>query len=182
MRHRSSITKFNRDTKSRKALFKSLVRSLVETGTVVTTTSKAKETKRIADKLIGKAKVDSLATRRTLHRFFGTRDVVNSLVDRIAPEFSDKVSGFTRIKTVGVRRGDNSQMAEVSLVRMPAVVGTLKNTDTKNKEVKKAKKTVAKKVVSTKKVESTKKIMPASKKESVKKTTTAKKASKKESK
>lgn len=126
MRHRSKIKKFNRDTKSRKALFKNLVRSLVEQGSIVTTEAKAKEAKRIADKLIGKAKDDSLATRRTLHRFFGARDVVNTLVDRIAPEFSDRVSGFTRVTKVGVRRGDNTPIAKLSLVKTPETVGTLK--------------------------------------------------------
>ncbi len=145
MRHRSKIKKFNRDTKSRKALFKTLVRSLVETGTIVTTEAKAKEVKRIADKLIGKAKDGTLETRRTLHRFFGTRDVVNTLVDRIAPEFTDRVSGFTRITKVGVRRGDNTKMAEVTLVVKPETVGTLKNTEAK-KEVKAVKKAPAKAV------------------------------------
>ncbi|GIK84053.1 MAG: hypothetical protein BroJett025_06750 [Patescibacteria group bacterium] len=127
MRHRSSITKFSRDTKSRKALFKSLVRALVEQGKIVTTEAKAKEAKRIADKLIGKAKNDSTATRRVLHRFFGVRDVVNTMVDRIAPQFSDRNSGFIRITKVGVRRGDNVPMAELSLVNAPETVGTLKN-------------------------------------------------------
>lgn len=137
MRHRSKIKKFNRDTKSRKALFKALVRSLIEQGTIVTTESKAKETSRIADKLIGKAKNDTVATRRDLHRFFGTRDVVNTLVDRVAVQYKDRVSGFTRITKVGVRRGDNTKMAEVTLVIKPETVGTLKNTEAK-KEVKKA--------------------------------------------
>lgn len=149
MKHRVKIKKFNRDTKSRKALFKNLVRSLVETGSIVTTESKAKEARRIADKLIGKAKDDSLETRRTLHRFFGTRDVVNTLVDRIAPEFADRVSGFTRITKVGVRRGDNSDMAELSLVKAPDTIGSLKNKDAKKKEVV-AKKAVVKKVAAKK--------------------------------
>ncbi len=135
MRHRSSTKKFNRDTKSRKALFKSLVRALVEQGKIVTTEAKAKEARRIADKLIGKAKVDSMATRRVLHRFFGVRDVVNTLVDKIAPEFSDRVSGFTRITKIGVRRGDNVGMAELSLITAPATVGTLKNVASEKKVV-----------------------------------------------
>lgn len=135
MRHRRSIKKFNRDSKSRKALFKSLVRGLVEEGKIVTTETKAKETKRIADKLIGKAKVDTMATRRILHRFFGVRDVVNTLVDRIAPVFSDRHSGFTRVTKLGVRRGDNVAMAELSLVNAPATVGTLKNVTTAKKVV-----------------------------------------------
>lgn len=164
MRHRSNITKFNRDTKSRKALFKSLVRALVEEGKIVTTEAKAKEAKRIADKLIGKAKDDSTATRRVLHRFFGVRDVVNTLVDTIAPQFTDRNSGFVRVTKLGVRRGDNVAMAELSLITIPETAGTLKNvasvkkapskTETKTTEKKgsvakkaPAKKTTAKKAV-----------------------------------
>lgn len=147
MRHRSKVKKFNRDTKSRKALFKNLVRSLVETGSIVTTQAKAKEAGRIADKLIGKAKTDTVATRRVLHRFFGTRDVVNTLVEKIAPEFKDRVSGFTRVKKVGVRRGDNTVLAELSLVTQPATIGSLKN---KTKEqAKKTAKSVAKKAAAS---------------------------------
>ena len=140
MRHRSNITKFSRDTKSRKALFKNLVRALVEQGKITTTEVKAKEIKRIADKLISKAKDNSLNTRRTLHRFFGMRDVVNTLVEKIAPEFTDRNSGFTRVTKIGVRRGDNTPMAELSLVKIPEKVGTLK------KSTELVKKTVANKV------------------------------------
>lgn len=170
MKHRVKIKKLNRDTKARKALFKGLVRSLVEKGTIVTTTSKAKEASRIADKLIGKAKTDTLETRRTLHRFFGTRDVVNTLVDRIAPEFTDRISGFTRITKIGVRRGDNSDMAELSLVKAPDTIGSLKNKvngearesglghkDSKNKVNGEAKKAVVKKVAADKPAKAVKK-------------------------
>ncbi len=146
MRHRSKIKKFNRDTKNRKALFKNLVRSLVETGSIVTTEAKAKEVKRIADKIIGKAKTDTVATRRLLHRFFGTRNVVNTLVEKIAPEFTDRVSGFTSISRVGLRRGDNSQLAKLSLVKSPDSIGTLKSATAIKRiaDKKVAKKTVKK--------------------------------------
>jgi len=156
MRHRSKIKKFNRDTKSRKALFKNLVRSLVETGSITTTEAKAKETKRIADKLIGKSKTDTVATRRLLHRFFGTRNVVNTLVEKIAPEFSDRVSGFTTIAKVGLRRGDNTQLSKLSLVKAPESIGTLKSATAikRTADKKVAKKAVtkapAKKVVAKK--------------------------------
>lgn len=126
MRHRVKIKHFNRDSKARKALFKNLVRSLIEHGYIVTTESKAKEIKRIADKIIAKAKTDSVATRRLLHKFFGRRDVVNSLVDRIAPEFKDRESGFTTLEKVGLRRGDNTKLAKLSLAKLPKRMGTLK--------------------------------------------------------
>ncbi len=126
MRHRVKVNKFNRDTKHRESLFKNLVRALVEHGSITTTEQKAKEVKRLADRLIGKAKTDSVHMRRQLHEFFGKRDVVNTLVDRIAPLFTDRVSGFTTTTAVGIRRGDNTRMVAISLVTMPEVVG-LKN-------------------------------------------------------
>ncbi len=157
MRHRSNVKHFNRDSKSRKALFKGLVRSLVEHGSIVTTESKAKEIKRISDKIIATAKVDSVATRRLLHRFFGRKDVVNTLVDRIAPEFSDKNSGFTSITEVGLRRGDNTKLSKLSLTKMPSRMDTLRSEGKKveKKVVKVEKKTEVKKTA-TKKVASSK--------------------------
>lgn len=133
MRHRVKIKKFNRDTKAREALVKGLVRSLIESGSIITTEIKAKTVKRMADKLIARAKTDSTATRRNLHRFFGKRDVVNTLVEKVAANHQDRVSGFTTSEPVGQRRGDNTKMLKVSLVNMPAKVGSLKN---EKKEVK----------------------------------------------
>lgn len=161
MRHRVKIKHFNRDSKARKALFKGLVRSLVEHGAIVTTESKAKEIKRIADKIISNAKIDTIATRRLLHKFFGRRDVVNSLVDRIAPVFSDKNSGFTTIEDAGLRRGDNTKLSKLSLTKMPSRIGTLKAEKKPAKEVA-AKKVVAKKVETKKTV--TKKTVATKKK------------------
>lgn len=183
MRHRIKDKKFNRNSNARKGLFKGLVRSLVETGSIVTTEAKAKEIKRIADKLIGKAKTDTIATRRRLHRFFGVRDVVNTLVERIAPEFTDRVSGFTSIAKLGVRRGDNSSMVKLSLVKMPKDIGTLKPVDSK-KVVKAVKKAPLKKKPTKKKNASVK--APAAKNMTATKTAKTKavrsKAVKKESK
>lgn len=118
-------------------LLRNLVRSLIEVGEITTTEAKAKETKRIADKLIGKARVDSTANRRLLHTYFGKRDVVNTLVDRVAPVFKERVSGFTTLKTSGVRRGDNTKLMTLSLVEKPEVVGTLKNTVKQQQAAKK---------------------------------------------
>ncbi len=129
-------------------LLRNLVRSLIETGEIVTTVAKAKETKRLADSLIGTAKIDSLSSRRNLHRFFGVRDVVNTLVERIAPEFTDRVSGFTRISKVGTRRGDNTEVVSLALIKKPTVVGTLKNVKTEKVAAPKAE---AKKISTAKK-------------------------------
>lgn len=149
MRHRVKVNKFNRDTKHRESLFKNLVRALVEHGSITTTEQKAKEVKRLADRLISTAKTDSVHTRRQLHEYFGKRDVVNTLVDKIAPLFPDRTSGFTTLVAAGIRRGDNTRLFSVSLVNMPEVLG-LKNPQPKvaatpAKPVKAAPKAAAKK-------------------------------------
>lgn len=152
-------------------LLRNLVRSLIEVGEITTTEAKAKETKRLADKLIGKARVDSTANRRVLHNFFGKRDVVNTLVDRVAPVFKERISGFTTLKTSGVRRGDNTKLMTLALLEKPEGVGTLKNV-TKKQEA--SAKTVEKKEVAKK--------APAKKATRKTETAPAKKTSKKESK
>lgn len=137
MRHKIKDKKFNRDSNHRKALLRNLVRSVVEHGSITTTVPKAKETKRQIDRLFAKALVDSVSNRRLIHSFFGKRDVVNTIFDKIMPVMGDRKSGFTRITQAGVRRGDNVQMVTLSLVSMPESIGTLKRlVEPKTKEVK----------------------------------------------
>lgn len=159
MRHRVASHQFNRHTKGRKALLMNMVRSLLETGSVTTTKAKAIELARIADKVIARAQRNDLTSRRVLHRFFGKRDVVNTLVDTIAPAFADRKSGFTTMSVLGTRRGDAALLAKVSLVSMPEKMGSFKP----------AKKPVA----------ATKKSAPAEKKAAEKTEKVVKKATKK---
>jgi len=123
MRHRIADKKFNRDSNARKALLKALAIALFEQGKITTTQAKAKVLKRLADKLISRAQKGQMADRRILHRFFGKRDVVNTLVDRIAPSMMDRTSGFTRIAVEGSRRGDNTTVASISLIVTPMIKG-----------------------------------------------------------
>lgn len=143
MRHRVKIKHFNRDSKHRKALLTNLIRFLIENGEITTTKEKAKEVKRLADKVIAKAQTDDLNTRRQLHKIFGKRDVVNTLVDVVAKKMSGRNSGFTTIVSLGKRRGDNSEMAKLSLVEKIEKNGLKKTKDAKKKEV--SKKVTAKK-------------------------------------
>jgi large subunit ribosomal protein L17 len=145
MRHRLKTKHFGRDHNHRKHLLRNLVRSLIEHGEIETTEAKAKEVKRLSDKIIGKAKTDSLPTRRQLHTFFGKRDVVNTLVERVAPAMKDRVSGFSRIEKLGKRRGDNSDLVKLSLIEEAAHNLGLKAPKKEMPEEKKpAKKKVAK--------------------------------------
>lgn len=147
MRHKVHDKKFNRDSNARKALFMALLRNLTERGEITTTRARGKVLKQMADKIVGQAQDNSLLSRRILHKTFGKRDVVNTLVDRVAPAMSDRKSGFVRIVTLGNRRGDNTPMVKVAFVNKPEVAG-LKSGKTFVKPA--AKKVVAK--TATKKI------------------------------
>ncbi|MEN8253009.1 MAG: 50S ribosomal protein L17 [Patescibacteria group bacterium] len=152
MKHRVKGTKLGTDSQHRKSLLRNLLRALFEHGQIVTTEPKAKEVKRLADKLVYRAQTDTVASRRQLHKFFGKRDVVNTLVERIAPAFKKRKSGFTKIVPTEKRRGDNVRMLTISLLEKPKRLGTLRS----GKDVaiqrlnKVAKKAAKPKVVKTK--------------------------------
>ncbi len=126
MRHRVADKKFNRDSNNRKALFMGLLRNLTEHGEIVTTLAKAKAVKRLADRMVTQAKTNTVASRRTLHKTFGKRDVVSTLVDRVAPAMADRSSGYVTVTQLGPRRGDNTPMAKLAFVKKPEQKG-LKN-------------------------------------------------------
>lgn len=105
-----------RDTNERKALFRSLVVNLFQKGAIKTTLAKAKAVKKDAEKLITKAKRGTLTDRRIIHRYLAKNQLVNLLVDKIAPQLKDRKSGYLRILRLGVRKGDAAPMALLSFV------------------------------------------------------------------
>lgn len=135
MRHRIKGKKLNRNTLQRKALMKNLVKDLVEHGEIHTTESKAKAIKGIVDTLIHKAQEGTVSARRLLAAFFGTREVVQHLVDNVAPVMKGRVSGFTRIIRIGNRRGDDGMMVKMELVEKPKI--EVKKVEAAKPEVKK---------------------------------------------
>lgn len=142
MRHQIKAKHLNRDSNSRKALFKGLVTSLITSGTIQTTEPKAKVIRGLVDKIIHRAQEGSVNTRRVLARFFGRRDVVNELVDKVAPAMKDRSSGFTRIVRLGKRRGDNTMLVKMELIKNPneessAVTKDAPKAEKPAKEVKK---------------------------------------------
>lgn len=134
--HRVKKTTLGKDTQHRQAFLRNGLRNLVLHGQIKTTKAKAKELKRWADKLIYRAQKDTPADRRKLHRFFGKRDIVNTLVERVAPLFTERHSGFTRIKPYGIRRGDNTKLVILELIKKPKELGSLKNPKSKYSQKK----------------------------------------------
>ncbi len=139
-RHHSIIAKLSRNTKERKSLFKIQLNQLIELGAITTTVTKAKVIKRLFDRLASKGVDGSLAARRRIAAELSNPKNANKLVDLILPAMGGRHSGFTTIQKVGLRRGDSTATASLSLV-VPMPAAPVKPT----KEVKKETKKVTKK-------------------------------------
>lgn len=117
MRHNNAGRKLGRNSSHRKAMYRNMVTSLFEHGRVQTTDAKAKEVKRIAEKLITIGRKNDLAARRRALGYIMSRDVVAKLFDEISPGFGARPGGFTRIIKVGNRKGDNAPISILELVK-----------------------------------------------------------------
>lgn len=115
-RHGYKGRKFGRERDERRALLKGLATELINHESIVTTTPKAKELVPYVEKLITKAKVGDLHSRRLIIAKVAHLDSAHKLVDEIAPKLTTRNSGHLRIERAGWRRGDNAQMARVSFV------------------------------------------------------------------
>ncbi|MCX7546178.1 50S ribosomal protein L17 [Marinicella gelatinilytica] len=119
MRHRKSGRKLNRNASHRKAMFKNMSASLFEHELIKTTVPKAKELRRVAEKLITLAKVDNVANRRRAFAKLRSPSIVAKLFDELGPRYQERPGGYLRILKCGFRAGDNAPMAYVELVDRP---------------------------------------------------------------
>lgn len=115
MRHRVAGRKFGLPTDQRMALLKGLLRALVKHGEIETTETRAKEVRRIAEKVVTTAKANDLHARRLVRRWIDDEDLVKVLFDTVAPKFAEKPGGYTRITKIGHRRGDAAPMVKLEL-------------------------------------------------------------------
>lgn len=115
MRHGNHNRKFGRETDQRRALLKSLCRSLVIRGKIKTTEAKAKEIRPMVEKMITKAKKPTVATRRSLIASLGDERTATKII-KSAVSYTDRAGGYTRIIKMGPRKGDAAQMAVIEFV------------------------------------------------------------------
>ena len=109
--------KLSRGKKGREALLRSLVRAIIVSGKIVTTRAKAKAIVGQIDKLITLAKKGTLDSRRRVLAFLGNdREASERLVNILAPSFSNRNSGYTKIVLLAPRKGDGAQMARLEWV------------------------------------------------------------------
>lgn len=109
--------KLGRTTAHRRALFRNLVTSLFTKDRIETTEAKAKEVQPIAERLVTLAKRGDLHARRQVAHYLMDEDAVKRLFDTIAPRYTDKPGGYTRVVRVGTRKGDAAPMAILELIR-----------------------------------------------------------------
>jgi large subunit ribosomal protein L17 len=116
MRHKKAGRRLGRTSSHREAMVRNMVTSVFEHERIVTTTPKAKEVRRVVDKMITLAKRGDLHAKRQAMSFIRSRDVVAKLFDQISDQFSDRNGGYTRIIQTGQRRGDAAPMSILELV------------------------------------------------------------------
>ncbi|NPV44237.1 50S ribosomal protein L17 [Koleobacter methoxysyntrophicus] len=108
--------KLGRDSGHRKAMLRNLVTSLLKNGKIVTTETRAKEIKRITEKMITLGKKGDLHARRQALSYILDETVVKNLFEQTAPKYAERNGGYTRIVKIGPRRGDGAPMAQIELV------------------------------------------------------------------
>ena len=116
MRHLKHGRKLGRTTAHRKALLRNLATALLEHERIITTEPKAKELRRVADKLVTLGKRGSLHARRQALQTVHSTTVVQKLFNDIAPRFAERQGGYTRILRLGYRSGDAAAMVVIELV------------------------------------------------------------------
>ncbi len=108
--------KLGRPTDQRRAMLRSMTTSFLENGRIETTVTRAKEVKKVAEKMVTLGKTNTLHSKRQALAYITKRDVVVKLFDEIAPKFAERNGGYTRIIKIGPRRGDAAEMAILEFV------------------------------------------------------------------
>lgn len=116
MRHGLSGNRLGRKPAHRKAMVRNLATSLVDNGRIETTVARAKQLRMFIEPLVTLGKRGDLAARRTALSKLPNKTVVHKIFDEIAPKFSERPGGYTRIIKTGFRQGDNAAMAIIEFV------------------------------------------------------------------
>ncbi|MCR5194108.1 MAG: 50S ribosomal protein L17 [Alphaproteobacteria bacterium] len=180
MRHQKAGRTFNRDTNARKALFIGLAKNLIEKEQIKTTLPKAKDLRRVVEKLVTRAKVDTVANRRLTASELGNSSdkAVKKLFAVLGPRYAKRPGGYTRVLKAGFRYGDAAPMAIIEFVdrdenakkpvKVEAAAAKSEPVATEEKVAKKAAKPAAAKATKTTAKESTaKSAKPAAAKKAV---------------
>ncbi|MBR5033513.1 MAG: 50S ribosomal protein L17 [Treponema sp.] len=168
MNHRNGFNPLSRTTAHRRAMSRNMVTSLFRYERITTTKSKALEVRKSAEKLITRAKEDTVHNRREAAKFISDEKILNKLFTEIGPRMKERNGGYTRVLKLGFRQGDATDVVILELVDYKL------ESEEEKAEKKAAKKAPAKeekpkKAAATKSKEAAPAKKPASKKTSEKK-------------
>ena len=116
MNHKMGFNPLSRTPAHRRAMSRNMVTSLFRFERITTTQSKAKEVRRSAEKLITRAKEDSVHNRREAAKFISDEKILNKLFTEIGPRMKERAGGYTRILKLGFRYGDAADVVILELV------------------------------------------------------------------
>lgn len=116
MRHNKTGRRLGRNSSHRAAMMRNMVTSLLDHEKITTTTTRAKELRKIAEKMITLGKRGDLHARRQALQVIRDRKVVGKLFEMVAPRYKERPGGYTRILKLGNRLGDNAPVCQIELV------------------------------------------------------------------
>jgi large subunit ribosomal protein L17 len=116
MRHNKSGRTLGRNSSHRSAMLRNMVTSLLSHEKITTTDARAKELRKLADKMITLGKRGDVHARRQALQIIRERKVVAKLFDMIGPRYKDRPGGYTRIIKLDFRAGDNAPLSQIELV------------------------------------------------------------------
>ncbi|WWP00012.1 MAG: 50S ribosomal protein L17 [Candidatus Dasytiphilus stammeri] len=126
MRHRKIGRKLNCNSSYRHALFRNLIINLVRDEIIKITLPKAKELRRFIEPLITKSKLDNLSNRRLIFSKIRNKNTLNKLFKELAPRFTNRSGGYTRVLKCGYRNGDKAPMAYLEILNRNQQLNTNK--------------------------------------------------------
>lgn len=136
MRHGKKRSKLSMMTAHRKATMRNMVKNLFKYQKINTTLARAKEARRLAERLITISKDDTVFARRRVFAYLTDRDMVGKLFKEITPLFKTRTSGFTRIIPLGFRRGDGATTCILELTEKSVIEKLPKKKKAKAEEAK----------------------------------------------
>jgi len=135
MFHRVFGRKLGRTSNERKALFRSLANQLIINEKIVTTEAKAKAVRPMVEKLVTKAKTNSIHMRRLLLKELVSETSVSKMLELIGPKFKERPGGYTRIVKINSRAGDRAPMVSLAFVEAPSQVEAPKKVKSTKEEI-----------------------------------------------
>lgn len=114
--HRKNFRRLNRDHDHRKLMLATQVKTLIAHGKVDTTLARAKESARLADRIVTLAKQDTVHTRRRAFSVLQDGALVDKLFAELGPRYRERPGGYTRVLKLGARRGDGAELARLMWV------------------------------------------------------------------